>query len=43
LAFSKHFKRNNLAPKNFELHEWVKKCHFGNFLEKAGVALKNAS
>ena len=33
----------------FELHSWVKKCHFDNFSERPGmavpvsVALKNAS
>jgi hypothetical protein len=47
VPLSKHFKRSNLAPKSFELHAWVKKCHFGNFSERAGMAvsgaLKNAS
>ena len=34
MGLSKHFKRSNLAPKFFELHTWVKKCHFGNFSER---------
>jgi hypothetical protein len=38
VALSKHFKKNNLAQKFFELHLWVKKCHFGNFSEIAGLA-----
>ena len=37
VALSKHFKRSNLAQKI--LHAWVKKCHFGNFSEKAGMAV----
>ena len=39
MALSKHFKRSTLATKNFELHAWVKKCHFGNFSERAGMAV----
>ena len=39
MALSKHFKRSNLAQKIFELHAWVKKCHFGNFSERAGMAV----
>ena len=39
VALSKHFKRSNLAIKNVELHAWVKKCHFGNFSERAGLAV----
>jgi hypothetical protein len=39
VALSKHFKRSNLAQKKFELHAWVKKCHFGNFSERAGIAV----
>ena len=34
MALSKHFKRSNFSQKFFELHAWVKKCHFGNFSEK---------
>ena len=30
---------NTFGPKKFELHAWVKKCHFGNFSEKAGMAM----
>ena len=30
------------GPKNFELHAWVKKCHFGNFSERAGMAIGHA-
>jgi hypothetical protein len=25
----------NLAQKDFELRAWIKKCHFGNFSERA--------
>jgi hypothetical protein len=39
LALSKDFKRNNLAKIIFELHAWVKKCHFGNSSERAGMAM----
>ena len=39
LALSKHFKISDMAHKNFELHAWVKKCHFGNFSEKAWMAM----
>jgi hypothetical protein len=39
VALLKHFKRSNLAQKFFELHAWVKKCHFGNFSERAGMAV----
>jgi hypothetical protein len=39
VALSKHFKSINLAQKFLELHAWVKKCHFGNFSERAGMAL----
>ena len=39
VALSKHFKRSNLAQKFFELHAWVKKCYFGNFSERAGMAV----
>jgi hypothetical protein len=28
-----------LAQNFFELHAWVKKCHFGNFSERAGMAV----
>jgi hypothetical protein len=44
VALSKHFKRSNLAKKFFELYARVKKCHCGNFSERAEMAaLKNAS
>ena len=39
MALSKHFKRSTLAQKKFELHTWVKKCHFGNFSQMAGMAV----
>ena len=26
-------------PKKFKLHAWVKKCHIGNSLERAGIAV----
>jgi hypothetical protein len=39
VALSKPLKRSNLAQKFFELHAWVKKCHFGNFSERPGMAL----
>jgi hypothetical protein len=39
VTLSKHFKRSNLDQKFFELHAWVKKCHFGNFSERAGMAV----
>ena len=39
MALSKHLKRSSLTQKIFELHAWVKKCHFGNFSERAGMAL----
>ena len=39
VALSKHFKRSNLAQNVFEFHAWVKKCHFGNFSERAGMAM----
>jgi hypothetical protein len=39
MALSKHFKRSNLAQKTFELHAWVKKYHFGNFSERAVMAV----
>jgi hypothetical protein len=39
VALSKHFKRSNLAQKIFELHACVKKFHFGNFSERAGMAV----
>jgi hypothetical protein len=28
-----------LAQKNFKLHAGVKKCHFGNFIDRAGMAV----
>jgi hypothetical protein len=31
--------KKNLAQKIFELHAWVKKCHFGNFSERAGMTV----
>jgi hypothetical protein len=39
VALSKHLKISNLTQKKFELHAWVKKCHFGNFSERAGMAV----
>ena len=27
------------GPKNFKFHAGVKKCHFGNYLEWAGMAV----
>jgi hypothetical protein len=39
VAPSKHFKGSNLAKNYFELHAWVKKCPFGNFSERAGMAM----
>ena len=39
VALSKHFKGSNLAQKDFELRAWIKKCHFGNFSERAEMAL----
>ena len=35
----KALQKSNLAQKFFELHAWVKKCHFGNFSERAGMAV----
>ena len=26
------------GPKNFKFHAWIKKCHFSNFSERAGMA-----
>ena len=26
------------SPKNFKFHEQIKKCHFGNFSDRAGMA-----
>ena len=39
MALSQHFKRSNLAQKKFNFHAWVKKCHFGNFSERGGMAV----
>ena len=40
VALAKHFKKSNLAQNFFELHAWdVKKCQFGNFSERAGMAV----
>ena len=39
MALSKHFKRINLPQKIFELHAWVKKCHFDNFSERADAEM----
>ena len=38
MALSQCIKRRHLAQKFFEFHAGVKKCHFGNFLERAGMA-----
>ena len=38
MSLKNKYVRCNLAPKFFELHAWVKKCHFGNFLERTGMA-----
>ena len=38
MALSKNFKRTNLAQNVFELHAWVKKCHFGKFSERAEMS-----
>ena len=39
MALSYHFKQSHLAPKNFKFHPRVKKYHFGNFSEWAGMAV----
>ena len=39
MTLSKYFKRSNMVQNIFELHAWVKKCHFGNFSERAGMAM----
>ena len=39
MALSQCIKRRHLAQKNFEFHAGVKKCHFGNFSERAGMAV----
>jgi hypothetical protein len=35
MALSQCIKRRHLAQKKFEFHAGVKKCHFGNFSERA--------
>ena len=39
MALSQYIKRKHLAQKFFEFHAEVKKCHFGNFSERAGMAV----
>ena len=39
MALSQCIKRRNLAQKIFEFHAGVKKCHFGNFSARAGMAV----
>ena len=38
MSLSQCIKRRHLTQKFFEFHEGVKKCHFGNFSERAGMA-----
>ena len=39
MALSHCIKRRHLAQKIFEFHAGVKKCHFGYFSERAGMAV----
>ena len=39
MALSQCIKRRHLAQKNFKFHAGVKKCYFGNFSERAGMAV----
>jgi hypothetical protein len=39
MALSQHIKRRQLPQKIFKFHAGVKKCHFGNFSERAGMAV----
>ena len=39
MALSQCIKRRHLAKKIFEFHAGVKKCHFGYFSERAGMAV----
>jgi hypothetical protein len=39
MALSQYIKRRHLAPKNVKFHAGVKKCHFGNFSERTGMAV----
>ena len=39
MALSQCIKRRHLAQKNLKFHAGVKKCHFGNFSERAGMAV----
>ena len=36
--FTVHYKKK-FGPKKFEFHAGVKKCHFGNFSQWAGMAV----
>ena len=36
MALSKHYKQNNLAQKNFELHAWVKNAILAIFQKGLG-------
>ena len=39
MALSYHFKWSHVAQKIFKLHAGVEKCHFGNFSDRAGMAV----
>jgi hypothetical protein len=39
LILSSSIARSHLVQKNFKFHAQIKKCHFGNFSERAGMAM----
>ena len=39
MALSQYIKRRHLVQTIFKFHREVKKCHFGNFSERAGMAV----
>ena len=39
----KALQNKQLVQKKFQIHAWVKKVHFGNFSERAGMALLKVS